>query len=170
MLWQFDFSFAVLFAEASACIPRAWRSSRPAGCSPTGLRLSLGLALVFGTAGLPHILMRFFTVEDAAAARKSVFYATSCVAYFCLVIPIFGFGAVLILMPIRAIFTSCDGPFNKITDLIGGPTWRRSSCGALGGPVLLGFIAAVAFATILAVVAGLDAGRGFRVATTSTVR
>jgi cation/acetate symporter len=119
--------------------------------------ISLGLALVFGTSGLPHILMRFFTVKDAASARKSVFYATGFVAYFCLIIPLLGFGAVAILMPDPTFFNvGPAGQFNKITDLIGGPNMASIHLSAaLGGPVLMGFMSAVAFATILAVVAGL---------------
>ena len=91
VLWRFDFSVrrAVCRGQQHSSQgrgdSRAWRTLRRAD-----LRHFAGLALVFGTAGLPHILMRFFTVKDAADARKSVFYATSCVAYFCLVIPILG--------------------------------------------------------------------------------
>ena len=158
VLWRFDFSFAKLFAAASSIHPKGAAILAPGGlfAEPVSA-VSLGLALVFGTAGLPHILMRFFTVKDAADARKSVFYATSCVAYFCLVIPILGFGAVPILMSDSSYFrVDAAGQFNKITDLIGGPNMASIHLAhAVGGPVLLGFISAVAFATILAVVAGL---------------
>jgi cation/acetate symporter len=158
VLWRFDFSFAKLFAAASRIHPKGEAILAPGGlfAEPVSA-ISLGLALVFGTAGLPHILMRFFTVKDAADARKSVFYATSCVAYFCLVIPILGFGAVPILMSDPSYFhVDASGQFNKITDLIGGPNMASIHLAhAVGGPVLLGFISAVAFATILAVVAGL---------------
>ena len=101
--------------------------------------------------------MRFFTVKDAAAARKSVFYATTCVAYFSFVIPMLGFGAAAVLMSDQTYFrVGASGQFNKITDLIGGPNMASIHLAdALGGPVLFGFISAVAFATILAVVAGL---------------
>jgi cation/acetate symporter len=158
VLWHFGFSFGELFATVRRIHPKG-----PAVLAPGGLfaepisAISLGLALVFGTAGLPHILMRFFTVKDAAAARKSVFYATTCVAYFCLVIPILGFGAAAILMSNPAYFhVSASGQFNKITDLIGGPNMASIHLAdAVGGPILFGFISAVAFATILAVVAGL---------------
>lgn len=158
VLWHFDFSLGALLAAASHIHPKG-----PAILMPGGLftepvsAISLGLALVFGTAGLPHILMRFFTVKDAASARKSVFYATTCVAYFCLVIPVLGFGAVPILMSDPSYFhVGALGQFNKITDLIGGPNMAAIHLAhAVGGPILLGFIAAVAFATILAVVAGL---------------
>jgi cation/acetate symporter len=158
VLWHFNFSFATLFAAASNIHPKGAAILAPGGlfAEPVSA-ISLGLALVFGTAGLPHILMRFFTVKDAAGARKSVFYATSCVAYFSLVIPILGFGAVPILMSDPSYFhVNAAGQFNKIADLIGGPNMAAIHLsGAVGGPILLGFMSAVAFATILAVVAGL---------------
>jgi cation/acetate symporter len=158
VLWHFDFSVAKLFAAASQIHPKGAAILAPGGlfAEPVSA-LSLGIALVFGTAGLPHILMRFFTVKDAAGARKSVFYATSCVAYFCLVIPLLGFGAVAILMSDASYFNvAASGQFNKIADLIGGPNMASIHLAhAMGGPILLGFMAAVAFATILAVVAGL---------------
>jgi cation/acetate symporter len=158
VLWHFDFSFGELFAAASKIHPKGSAILAPGGlfAEPVSA-ISLGLALVFGTAGLPHILMRFFTVKDAAGARKSVFYATSCVAYFCLVTPILGFGAVPILMSDSSYFhVGASGQFNKITDLIGGPNMASIHLAhAIGGPILLGFISAVAFATSLAVIAGL---------------
>ncbi|MCK1290925.1 cation/acetate symporter ActP [Bradyrhizobium sp. 30] len=158
VLWRFDFSLGRLLVEASQTHPKGAAILSPGGlfAEPVSA-ISLGLALVFGTAGLPHILMRFFTVKDSADARKSVFYATICVAYFCLVIPLFGFAAMVILMPDASFFNvGVSGQFNKITDLIGGPNMAAVHlAGALGGPILLGFISAVAFATILAVVAGL---------------
>src|SRR6202011_5129664 len=158
ILWHFGFSLEALFREAVTLHPNAAALMAPGGLVKDPISaISLGLALIFGTAGLPHILMRFFTVKDAAAARKSVFYATSCVAYFCLIIPILGFGAVPILMSDPSYFhVDASGQFNKITDLIGGPNMASIHLAhAVGGPVLLGFISAVAFATILAVVAGL---------------
>ncbi|MCK1315414.1 cation/acetate symporter ActP [Bradyrhizobium sp. 23] len=158
ILWRFDFSLGRIFVEAGLVHPKGAAILAPGGlfAEPVSA-ISLGLALVFGTAGLPHILMRFFTVKDSADARKSVFYATTCVAYFCLLVPLFGFAAVAILMPDASFFNvGSSGQFNKITDLIGGPNMAAVHLsGALGGPILLGFISAVAFATILAVVAGL---------------
>jgi cation/acetate symporter len=158
VLWHFNFSFGELLIAASKIHPKGQAILAPGGlfAEPVSA-ISLGLALVFGTAGLPHILMRFFTVKDAACARKSVFYATSCVAYFCLVIPMLGFGAVAILMSDPSYFhVGASGQFNRITDLIGGPNMASIHLAhAMGGPILLGFISAVAFATILAVVAGL---------------
>jgi cation/acetate symporter len=102
------------------------------------------MALMFGTAGLPHILMRFFTVPDGQAARRSVFYATGLIGTFYLLTFILGFGAMVLVGPdvIRAV----DAGGNMAAPLLAE---------TLGGTPLLGFIAAVAFATILAVVAGL---------------
>lgn len=156
VLWRFDFSFGQLFAAATQVHPKGAAILAPGGLFAEPISaISLGLALVFGTAGLPHILMRFFTVKDAADARKSVFYATACVAFFCLIIPVLGYGAVAVLMPDASYFKA-GASFNRITDLIGGPNMASIHLAhAMGGPILLGFISAVAFATILAVVAGL---------------
>ena len=106
--------------------------------------VSLGMALMFGTAGLPHILMRFYTVPDAKAARKSVFYATGLIGFFYLMTFILGFGAMVLVGP--DMIRSVDAGGNMAAPLLAE---------ALGGTPFLGFIAAVAFATILAVVAGL---------------
>jgi cation/acetate symporter len=106
--------------------------------------ISLGMALMFGTAGLPHILMRFYTVPDATAARRSVFYATGLIGVFYLMTFILGFGA-MVLVGSEAI-TAVDKGGNMAAPLLAE---------LLGGVEFLGFIAAVAFATILAVVAGL---------------
>jgi cation/acetate symporter len=102
------------------------------------------MALMFGTAGLPHILMRFYTVPDARAARTSVFYATGLIGFFYLMTFILGFGAMVLVGPdaIKAV----DKGGNMAAPLLAE---------TLGGTPFLGFIAAVAFATILAVVAGL---------------
>ena len=106
--------------------------------------LSLGLALVLGTAGLPHVLMRFYTVPTAKEARRSVVWAMTLIGLFYLFALVLGYGAGAIVGP-QAI-KSAPGKTNSAAPLLAQ---------ALGGPVLLGFIAAVAFATILAVVAGL---------------
>jgi cation/acetate symporter len=106
--------------------------------------LSLGLALMLGTAGLPHILMRFYTVPDAREARKSVFVATGFIGYFYILTFIIGFGAMTLVG--RDIIAQ----FGK-----GGNMAALLLSDATGGDIFLGFIAAVAFATILAVVAGL---------------
>ncbi|MEW5775021.1 MAG: sodium/solute symporter [Thermodesulfobacteriota bacterium] len=106
--------------------------------------VSLGLALMFGTAGLPHILMRFYTVPDAKEARKSVFYATGLIGYFYILTFTIGFGSMIMVS--QDVITSFDKGGNMAALLLAEVT---------GGTVFLGFIAAVAFATILAVVAGL---------------
>ena len=106
--------------------------------------VSLGLALMFGLLGLPHILMRFYTVPDAKAARTSVLYATGFIGYFYLIIPIVGFGASALLG--RDVIRRIDAGGNMAAPMLAE---------LLGGTPFLGFIAAVAFATILAVVAGL---------------
>ncbi len=106
--------------------------------------VSLGLALMFGLLGLPHILMRFYTVPDAKAARKSVLYATGLIGYFYVIIPIVGFGASVLVG--RDFIRTMDKGGNMASPLLAE---------MLGGTAFLGFIAAVAFATILAVVAGL---------------
>jgi len=106
--------------------------------------VSLGLALMFGTAGLPHILMRFYTVPDAKAARTSVFYATGLIGSFYLMTFILGFGAMVLVGPDT--IRSVEPGGNMAAPLLAE---------FLGGTPFLGFIAAVAFATILAVVAGL---------------
>jgi cation/acetate symporter len=106
--------------------------------------LSLGLALMFGLLGLPHILMRFFTVPDAKEARKSVAYATSFIGYFYIIIPIVGFAAAVLIG--KDTIMGIDKGGNMAAPILSA---------VLGGRPFLGFIAAVAFATILAVVAGL---------------
>src|SRR5678816_811214 len=106
--------------------------------------VSLGLALMLGTAGLPHILMRFYTVADAKTARTSVGYATAIIGFFYLLTFILGFGAMVIVG--REAITRIDAGGNMAAPLLAA---------AVGGTPFLGFISAVAFATILAVVAGL---------------
>ncbi len=106
--------------------------------------ISLGLALMLGTAGLPHILMRFFTVPDAKQARKSVFIATGFIGYFYILTFVIGFGAMVLVG--QDMITSIDKGGNMAALLLAE---------SVGGQFFLGFIAAVAFATILAVVAGL---------------
>ena len=111
--------------------------------------ISFGMALMFGTAGLPHILMRFFTVPSAKEARKSVMWATSWIGYFYLLTFIIGFGAIAFVLTNPEFLDNEGG-------LIGGVNMAAVHlAGAVGGDILLGFISAVAFATILAVVAGL---------------
>ncbi|MGJ7522084.1 cation acetate symporter [Variovorax sp. LT1P1] len=115
--------------------------------------ISFGMALMFGTAGLPHILMRFFTVPDAKQARKSVFWATTWIGYFYLLIFIIGFGAITLVLTNPEFADTTTG-------VIKGGAGAANMAAVLvaksvGGNVFYGFISAVAFATILAVVAGL---------------
>jgi len=143
VLLRFDMNPVALFAAAAERHGDAVLAPGKLVSSPLEA-LSIGLALMFGTAGLPHILMRFYTVPDARAARTSVFYATGLIGAFYLMTFILGFGAMVLVGPeaIRAV----DAGGNMAAPLLAE---------MLGGTAFLGFIAAVAFATILAVVAGL---------------
>jgi cation/acetate symporter len=143
VLAQFHFSPAALYAAVAERYGQA--ALEPGGLVTDPIEaVSLGLALMFGLLGLPHILMRFYTVPDARAARSSVLYATGFIGYFYLIIPIVGFGASAMVG--RAVISRIDPGGNMAAPLVAE---------LLGGTALLGFIAAVAFATILAVVAGL---------------
>ncbi|WP_122902450.1 cation/acetate symporter ActP [Acinetobacter sp. B51(2017)] len=114
--------------------------------------LSTSIGLIFGLAGLPHILMRFFTVPNAADARRSVFYASGYIGYFFIIVCILGFAAISIVGTSPQFFV--NGQVGG--ELLGGSNMVAIHlAGALGGNALLGFLSAVAFATILAVVAGL---------------
>ena len=158
VLYRFGFSPEAMFAEAVKTHPKGEAIMAPGGLVSDPISaISLGMALMFGTAGLPHILMRFFTVSDAQAARKSVFYATGFIAYFYILTFIIGFGAITYLMNDPSYYKlGAGGAFNKLTDLLGGTNMAAIHlAGATGGSLFLGFISAVAFATILAVVAGL---------------
>jgi cation/acetate symporter len=150
VLSKFGFNPLALFAEAARLNNHGPSALKPAlNVLGPGLHkplddVSLGLSLMIGTAGLPHILMRFYTVPDARAARASAFYATGLIGFFYLLTFILGFGA-MVLVGQPAIAAASKGG-NLAAPLLAN---------ALGGPTLLGFISAVAFATILAVVAGL---------------
>lgn len=143
VLMKFHFSPLELFNEASTRYGPEVLAPGKLVSSPLEA-VSLGLALMFGTAGLPHILMRFYTVPNARAARSSVFYATGLIGYFYLVTFILGFGASVLVG--RSALTGVDKGGNMAAPMLAE---------ALGGTPFLGFICAVAFATILAVVAGL---------------
>jgi len=139
----FGFSYGVLFGQAAQ--QYGDKFLEPGGLITSPLEaFSLGLALMFGTAGLPHILMRFYTVPDAKTARKSVFYATGFIGYFYILTVTIGFGAAVLVG--QKIIIGIDKGGNMAAPLLAE---------ALGGTAFLGFLAAVAFATILAVVAGL---------------
>jgi cation/acetate symporter len=162
VLYRFGFSPEALFKAATEVHPNGVAIMKPGGLVHDPIStISLGLALMFGTAGLPHILMRFFTVADAKAARKSVFYATGFIGYFYILTFIIGFGAITLVMSNPDFFTTvtaADGTvsYDKLKGLIGGTNMAAVHLAdAVGGSLFLGFISAVAFATILAVVAGL---------------
>jgi cation/acetate symporter len=158
VLVAFGFSPEAMFARAVEVHPKGTAIMAPGGLVSDPIdAISLGLALMFGTAGLPHILMRFFTVADAKEARKSVFYATGFIGYFYILTFVIGFGAITLLMVDPSYFDpQADGAFDKLANMIGGTNMAAIHLGsAVGGPLFLGFISAVAFATILAVVAGL---------------
>ena len=150
VLAHFGFSLDALFAEAVRVHPKGESIMAPGGLVANPVEaISLGVGMIFGTAGLPHILMRFFTVADAREARKSVCYATGFIGYFYLLILIVGFGAI-VLVGGNAAFRDGAG------QVIGGSNMVAVHLAqAVGGDMFLGFISAVAFATILAVVAGL---------------
>ena len=150
VLQEFDFNLNLFFIEATNIHSKGIDILAPGGLISDPISaISLGLALMFGTAGLPHILMRFFTVKDAVQARKSVVYATGFIGYFYILTFIIGFGAIILVS---------QNPL--YLDDLGGLIGKNNMAAihlahAVGGEVLLGFISAVAFATILAVVSGL---------------
>ncbi|SDP18677.1 cation/acetate symporter [Ralstonia sp. 25mfcol4.1] len=150
VLAHFGFSLDALFAAAVDVHPKGRSIMAPGGLVANPVEaISLGVGMIFGTAGLPHILMRFFTVADAREARKSVCYATGFIGYFYLLILVVGFGAI-VLVGNNPAFRDGAG------QLIGGSNMVAVHLAqAVGGNMYLGFISAVAFATILAVVAGL---------------
>ena len=166
---QFGFSAEALFAKAvevkTAIAANGGKDAEEAAKAGSSLMkpggfvkdpisaISFGMALMFGTAGLPHILMRFFTVPDAKEARKSVFWATTWIGYFYVLIFIIGFGAITLVLTnpefadtAKGVIYGGAGTANMAAVLVAK---------AVGGNIFFGFISAVAFATILAVVAGL---------------
>jgi cation/acetate symporter len=143
VLARFNFNPLALFEQASTTYGPSVLAPGRQVTDPIDA-ISLGLALMLGTAGLPHILMRFYTVPDAKTARTSVGYATAFIGFFYLLTFILGFGAMVIVG--REGITKIDAGGNMAAPLLAE---------AVGGTPFLGFIAAVAFATILAVVAGL---------------
>lgn len=165
VLAEFGFSAEALFARAvavktdlgiAAGLSPGEAASRGASIMGPGnfikdpiSAISFGMALMFGTAGLPHILMRFFTVPDAKAARSSVLWATGWIGYFYLLTFIIGFGAIVLV-------ATDPGYLDPAGGLRGGSNMAAIHLAqAIGGNLFLGFVSAVAFATILAVVAGL---------------
>lgn len=151
------FSPEAMFRKAVEVHPKGAAIMSPGGLVANPIdALSLGIALMFGTAGLPHILMRFFTVKDAREARKSVFVATGFIGYFYILTFVIGFGAIMLLTDNPRFFETVVKDGRPVVDLIGGANMAAVHLAdAVGGHLFLGFISAVAFATILAVVAGL---------------
>jgi len=165
VLWRFGFSPEALFSRAvevktaaalaSGASPAEAQAAGSGIMGPGGFikdpvsAISLGLALMFGTAGLPHILMRFFTVPNAKAARTSVLWATGWIAYFYILTFVIGFGAI-VLVATDPSYLEAGGAIRG-----GGNMAAIHLSHAVGGDLFLGFVSAVAFATILAVVAGL---------------
>ena len=150
---QFGFSFQTLLEKATAVHKLGPKLMYPGSLLADPVTaISLGLGLMFGTAGLPHILMRFFTVTDAKEARKSVLYASGFVAYFFNVIFIMGLCGIIIVGQNPEFF---EGGTLGSKMIGGGNMVAMHLSKAVGGDMLLGFLAAVAFATILAVVSGL---------------
>ncbi|WP_424948638.1 cation/acetate symporter [Chromobacterium haemolyticum] len=149
MVWRrFGYSSEAMFAAAAELRGQAILAPGGLVSNPVDA-ISLGLGMMFGTAGLPHVLMRFFTVADARAARQSVFYATGFIGYFYLLLILVGFGAILIV--------GGDAGFRDVGGgIVGGANMVAVHLAqAVGGNLFLGLVSAVAFATILAVVAGL---------------
>ena len=139
---NFDFNLMTMFEQRKTATPLGEQFLNPGNKFKVGLdTISLNLALVLGTAGLPHILIRFFTVKDATTARKSVVYATWVIGLFYIMTIFLGFGA--------AAFVGAENM--DAAGNMGAPLLAQ----ALGGNFLFAFVSAVAFATILAVVAGL---------------
>jgi cation/acetate symporter len=145
VLMKFDFNILKMFSEMKTVTPSGENFLNPGVKYTNGIdTVSMMIALVFGTAGLPHILMRFFTVKDAKTARSSVVYATWIVGIFYVLTIFLGFGAAAFVGSNDIIAANAAG--NMAAPLLAQ---------ALGGDLLMSFVSAVAFATILAVVAGL---------------
>ncbi|WP_304542878.1 cation acetate symporter [Sulfurimonas microaerophilic] len=152
---HYDFSFGSLFAKAVEVKGEAIMSPGGLVSDPISA-ISLAIALMFGTAGLPHILMRFFTVSDAKEARKSVFFATGFIGYFYILTFIIGFGAIVMVFQNPQYLDLAKQAISGGSPILGGNNMAAIHLShAVGGDFFLGFISAVAFATILAVVSGL---------------
>ncbi len=155
VLNNFDFSISALINKAVEVHPSGEKLLQPGGLYTDIIStVSLSLAFIGGTAAMPHVLMRFFTVPDATQARKSAVIALSLIAYFQIVVIVVGLGAVVFLLD-NANY-SLGG-----TDIVGGSNMAAIHLAQIiGGDVFMGFISAVAFATILAVVSGITLSAG----------
>jgi len=150
VLAKFGFSIDGLYQAAVANHPTKEAVMQPGGLLPDPINaISCGVMLLFGGAAMPHVLMRFFTVPDAKEARRSVAWAATFIGYFYVLTFFIGYGAVVFVMK--------DPHFLDANGVIrGGANMAAIHLAeAMGGDILLGFISAVAFATIVAVVAGL---------------
>lgn len=158
VLYHVGFSPEEMFRQATAVHEKGTAIMAPGSLASNPIdAVSLGLALMFGTAGLPHILMRFFTVPDAAQARKSVLVATGFIGYFYILTFVIGFGGIILVTKDNPhFFESIVKDGQTVVQMIGGSNMTAIHLAeVVGGNLFLGFISAVAFATILAVVAGL---------------
>ncbi|ATR85712.1 cation acetate symporter [Pseudomonas sp. HLS-6] len=150
---EFGFSFETLATRAVKAHATGWNIMGPGSMLADPINAaSLSLGLVFGIAGLPHILMRFFTVPNAKEARKSVFFATGFIGFFFLVVMVLGYAAIVIVGTDPQFYVGGD---LKGALIGGGNMVAMHLAKAVGGNLFLGFLSAVAFATILAVVSGL---------------
>ncbi|MDI9347849.1 MAG: hypothetical protein QM538_05040 [Methylacidiphilales bacterium] len=150
VLAEFNFSFEALFTTAVLVHPKSIDILSPGLLYSDWKQVaSVLLSMVFGIAGLPHILMRFFTVPDMKQARRSAFWASIFMSFFFLLMVVLGYGSIAMLYQHPELFANGK--------LIGGSNMTPIHlAGVVGGPMLLAFISAVAFATIIAVVAGLS--------------
>ncbi|MDN6875673.1 cation acetate symporter [Pseudomonas citronellolis] len=152
-LERFDFSLETLARRAVESHANGWSIMGPGSMLANPVNVaSMAIGLVFGLAGLPHIMMRFFTVPNAREARKSVLYASGFIGFFFLVVCVLGYASIVIVGTDPQYFV--DGKLGGAL-LGGGNMVAMHLAKAVGGNLFLGFISAVAFATILAVVAGL---------------
>ncbi len=144
-----NFDFNLLFEKAVDVHPRGIKIIQPGSLFSDPIQaITISVSMMFGLLGLPHIIMRLFTVPDMDSARKSIVYASSLMGYFYLLTILIGFAAI--------VFVSTDPNYLQDGNILGGSNMAAIHLShALGGDILLGFISAVAFATILAVVAGL---------------
>ena len=153
---HYNFNFGELF-QAAVDVKETTSIMSPGNLVSDPISaISLAVALIFGVAGLPHILMRFFTVSDAKEARKSVFYATGFIGYFYILTFIIGFGAIVMVLGKPEYLDIAKQAISGGSPILGGNNMAAIHLShAVGGDFFLGFISAVAFATILAVVSGL---------------
>lgn len=144
VLARFDMNPLHLFAAAAQRFGPNVLQPGHAVASNAWDAMSLGIGLVFGTAGMPHILMRVFTVPDVRQCRQSILYATGLIGFFHLLVLVIGFGAMVLVGPAQVVAAGGGGN-------MAAPLLAR----LVGGDAFFGFICAVSFATMLAVVAGL---------------